>query len=91
MGANAVAPLASVHRTTPMPTSIHREVRSPNQPNSGANSMYDTMKAVLSEPTCASTVWSSGSLVLGSRGYSSGGKYVSSMSVSTAASTCRSM
>src|SRR5437660_9328880 len=90
VGASAVPPLASVHKMTPMPTSSQRELRSPSQPNSGAKSMYDTMKAVLSEPIRASTVSSMGSPAW-LRGYSLGGKYVSSMSVSTAASTWRSM
>ena len=46
-------PLARLQRTTPTATSIQRDVRSPSQPNTGENTMYETRNAVASQPIWA--------------------------------------
>ena len=51
--ASPLAPLATLHKTTPMAISTQRENRSASHPNTGADSMYVTMNAVANSPILA--------------------------------------
>src|SRR5258707_73363 len=58
LGAKPEPPLARLHKATPTPINSQRDMRSANQPKSGASSMYESMKAVCSHPNWASAALS---------------------------------